>query len=911
MSGSTPSSFKRAFVGDDDGYATQVPADDLLHVAGPYGAIFRVTSTAATDTVTLSATALSSLALGLSQIYLGTLSVTEPALNNIYQRDTRTGSAFSLGAGTVPLTISATEVVTRLQYRLRNAAVPATTLVDWTELTFSRVSGAQTLSVPVPAGLYKYLIDLRPNTDAAKVVSTTNGVMMGEVRAFAGQSLAQTFIDTRPSGDTATIVSLGLSVSAWAWIWASTALNSGAVPQVTDTARLNFPVASWVQSSDAGVWDSAWAVQYQNRMIALTGVPCGLVGYAVGGTGIATWLSGYTTPGTPHWDDLISTITAAGGKFGGFLWCHGHYESKNSTTSAVYLAALQTFFAGLAAAFPSSGTFYQIIGSIPAIGAYGGSTATTVNMVRETAKDYVASVAASAHVDGLDITMVADLVHYSQAGAITFADEWFRADAKKMGLATYGNDGPLITTATRAYGTANIVLAVTQGNGGTAWVTSGSIVNQFTVYPAGTLTGALTINSVTTSAAGQLTLVLSAAPTEPAALDIWYRRSPDDATIIATTIRDNVTGDSIATGRQLALLGEATTASIPVAVITINTISGANAGTSTAITGTYSNSLPTALDYSTNGGTTWVVAPAPTIGGGTWSFTLGSGFTVGVYRLQVRDNLSRGSGTSNIYSIAQAAPATLPTIATKVFSFSMALPNAGLFTDTGLSVQAAVGDYVGSIQDRSSTSNYFIQATQANKPQFVANVKNGLPGLYFTGSLSHLLSLQGAGTLMTTLKASTGYTIFLVYTPTSLPSVAATIFAASEKAKTGGFNIIRGSQILSTTAVRSSRNSDTVYYQPGVAAAAAANQINKDITRYDSAAPTLRIKVNALVEASLAPAGLGTNAFTACYIGAEGTSAVDQFFFDGYIHQIEVWNSTASDADRDALVTYGTNQWGS
>lgn len=47
----TPSSFKRVFVGDDDSYATQVPADDLFHVAGPYGAIFRVESTSSADTL--------------------------------------------------------------------------------------------------------------------------------------------------------------------------------------------------------------------------------------------------------------------------------------------------------------------------------------------------------------------------------------------------------------------------------------------------------------------------------------------------------------------------------------------------------------------------------------------------------------------------------------------------------------------------------------------------------------------------------------------------------------------------------------------------------------------------------------------------------------------------------------------
>ena len=52
MSGrSTPSSFKRLFVGDDDSYAGVVPAQDLVNVAGPYGPIFRVSSTATVDSV--------------------------------------------------------------------------------------------------------------------------------------------------------------------------------------------------------------------------------------------------------------------------------------------------------------------------------------------------------------------------------------------------------------------------------------------------------------------------------------------------------------------------------------------------------------------------------------------------------------------------------------------------------------------------------------------------------------------------------------------------------------------------------------------------------------------------------------------------------------------------------------------
>lgn len=906
----TPSTLKRLFVGDDAGNATKVPDEDLLHIAGPFGPIMRVSSTNDEDTITFSPEVFASLALGLSRIYLGTLTVSDLIANTVYQRDTRTGSTFSKGAGVVPVTISATEVMVRVEYRLRDAASPTTTLVDWTEVDFQRVSGSQVVDIPVPAGLYKYLIDIRPNSDDAKAGSTTQPVMMGEVRAFAGQSLAQEFIDTRPSGDTTTIASLGLTVSPWAWIWASTALNSGAVPQVADFSRINFPVTAWAQSSDAGPWDSAWAVQYQNKMISLTGVPCGLVGYAVGGTGIATWLPGYSGGGTAHYEDLVSTIQNAGGKFGGFLWCQGHYESKNGTTASEYLDALEALFTALAASFPTSGAFYQIISTIPAIGAYSGATPTTINMVRATAKGYVAGVSQARYIDGLDIALMPDLVHYTQAAAINYANEWWRADAALMGLATYGNNGPLITSAVRAYGSADIVLSVSQVNGGTSWVTSGSIANQFTVYPAGTLSGALTISSVNTSNAAQITITLSAPPSEPASLDIWYRISPDDSTIVATTIRDNVTGDSIATGRQLALVGTAVTASIPVVALTISSIADANAGTSISVSGTYTNGLPTSLEYSSNQGATWTAASSPTIGSGNYSFTIGSGLPVGVYSLWVRDPLSGGSVHSNTFVMAQASPATLPTITSPVFGLNASAGQTHFYTDTGRTVQAIIGDAVRGVADLTGTGNHFIQPSTTLAPQYQANIKNGLPGLRFTGTTFQFLELVSGGTLGTTLQGSSGFTIFLVYTPAALPAVAYSVFATGVKATSGGYDIIRGAQGLAAASVRASRNfSSGAFYNVSVAAATAGNQLNKQVTRYDGT--NLKAAINAIAEASIAAGSITATPFDFTTIGVEWGAGSKQFYLDGWVHELRVWNSAASDANRTNLLNYGTSQWGS
>jgi hypothetical protein len=855
------------------------------------------------------------LAALIAAIYSGTLTITQPPANAIYQRDTRTGGLFGKGAGTIPITFTASEVITRLECRVRDYANPNTVLVDYTEIDFERVSGEQTVHGPAPAGLYRYLTDLRPNSDNQKVASTTEPVMMGEVRAFAGQSLAQEFIDTRPSADATTFTSLGLEVSEWAWIWAATALNSGAVPQVPDFGQINYPVTAWEQSSTTGDWKSAWAVQYQNQMIAETGVPCGLVGYAVGGTGIATWLPGYDGGGTPHWPILTEIISTAGGKFGGFLWCQGHYEARMLTAAltdtTAYREQIDLLFASLAEEYPGV-EFFQVLSSIPAIGVYSGTTPITINQVRLVNKQYVADTADAAYVDGLDIELVADAVHYSQVGAITFANAWFRADAQKMGLATYGNDGPLITSAVRAYGSADIVLAVDQVNGGTAWVTSGSIANQFTVYPSGTTSGALTISSVNTSNPAQLVLTLSAPPTEPAALDTWPRISPDDATIIATTIRDNVTGDDIATGRQLALLGTPITAAVPVAVLTVATIASDDADTLIEVSGTYSNTiLASGLEYSSDQGANWITATdSVVISAGNYSFDITAGLPVGVYELWVRDPISFGYGESNVFEMAQAAPATLPTIASPVFGMTAADGLATLWANTGRTTQAVIGGAVQGVTDVTASGNHFSQATATRAPIWQADIKNGLPGLYFDDTLFNVLNLISGATLGTTLKSSTGYTIFLVFTPEN-DAVNFTVFAAAEQAKSGGYNIIRGAQGLSTNAMRASRNSDTVYYQPSIAAATAANQLAKVVTRYDSAGSELAIAVNALSEATVVPGALGVNPFTAITIGAEGSNSITQFYLRGWVHEIRIWDSVASDLQRDNLLTYATSQWGS
>lgn len=853
---------------------------------------------------------LSDLAEALAQIYLGTMTLTQPLANSVHQRTTRSGGLYSLGAGPVPLVISCTEPPTRLDYRLRDATAPATVLLDWTTLDFQRVTGSQTVSPSVPAGLEVYLIDIRPNQHAAKIVSTTNAVMVGELIGLAGQSWAQDLLTPVPSGDATTIASAGLTISGWGRVFAAFATNSGAYPAVADFGETNYPPAAWQLPSDAGTFDGTGVVELINRIVAEYSVPVGVVGYAVGGTGIESWLPGYDGPGDPHYEKLIAVLDAAGlDETSTLVWFQGHYESKNGNTAENYAAQLEGLLITSLRGRYGAGLKY-VVGTIPGIGSYSGTVA-GINMVRETAIAFVADYAATMQlVDCMDATQDNDLVHAGQTGNILVARAIYRAFGKLHGLADYGARGPLITGASRDYASADIVLAIDQQNGGTAWVEVGDCIDQFAVYPAGTTSGALTISDIITTDPAELIVRLSTAPPE-AAYDLWYRRSPDTADQIDHGLYDNVTdGDGITQGRQLAMTGAAIPVAYPVAVMTMAAISDGEAGTAIAVSGTYSNGLPSALEYSADGGTTWTAASGETIGAGAWSFSIGSGLPVGAYRLIVRDVTSLGSATSGRFVMAQASPATLPTIADHVFSFSAANADAQFYTDTGRTVPAVIGDTVRGLADKSGTGNHFSQATAARAPALAANVANGLPGLRFTGTASQFMSLVSGATLGATLKAATNYTILAVYTPADLPAIAYTVFAAGERAKSGGFNIMRAGQGLASGVGRASRNSDSTFYQPTVTAGWVVGRLNKEVVRYTGAGPTLKVLINALAEGSVATAGVGANAWDAVRLGAEGSNSVDQFFLNGWIHQLEIWTTASDDTVRDALAAYATDQWG-
>lgn len=858
--------------------------------------------TAAAD---LSRIQIRAFAAVLARIYTGTMAVTQPLANHIHQRDTVTGGVFGKGVGTVPIQITASAPVVTLERQVIDFDAPGTLLEDWASAGPPLAAGLSTVNVPLSATLKRVVFRFRANGDDASIVATTVPVMLGEVVLIGdSQSLGVAMMSTRYTGGGQTISDMGLTPSPFGWGFASIANGVQDELQVT----YNYPPTAWQQPNDtAGVFTSAFSVEFMNRMIALLGVPVGMIGYAVGGSSQTKW-----QPGGEHWARLIDVIDRAGGRFGTAISWIGHQNSRDGTTYQSMRDQYGVFFAALDAAYPNT-TRKRILSTIPGIGNYSGSTADSVNAIRRAAIDFAASTPASArYVDALDGQLGSDLVHPTQLGNITNARSVFRALGNLFGLVPHDSRGPLITGASRDFGSRWIYLAASQVNGGTAWVGAGTPANQFLIYPAGTSTTPLALDATTPidlSNPARIGLQLAAAPTEPAGFDVWYRRRPDTAFTIGSAIYDNVTdGDGITNGRQLAIITEPLRLERPQTVLTVAAVSDKAPGQAIPLSGTYTNGLPTSLAYSVDDGATFTgFSPAATIAGGNWSASIPGGVPVGAWRIIVRDADTLGAVTTNPFKVAVVSPIAVPVVASPVLAFDMSAPWDSAFSDTGRAVQASMGQAVAGLADTSGAGNHMLQDAEAARPMLLASVKNSLPGLRFTGSLSQFLTMAAPGGILDALKEAQEFTALVVWTPASLPAAAQDVITFGQSSLTG-FNTVRFSQHLSSGAVRAGRHSDTVLGNtPG--ANVSLNSVVTQVVRL-SADGTLRSAVNAVPETVRTATSLGVGPLDFGSLGASMNRNPDKYYLNGWVYEVRIWLAGSDAAKRDQLLSYGPSKWG-
>jgi hypothetical protein len=165
--------------------------------------------------------------------------------------------------------------------------------------------------------------------------------------------------------------------------------------------------------------------------------------------------------------------------------------------------------------------------------------------------------------------------------------------------------------------------------------------------------------------------------------------------------------------------------------ITIGSIVAPALNAAFTVSGGIFNDAPTALDYSTNGGTTWVAAPSPVISANAYSFTA-AGLGAGTYTIRVRDHADVAvMGVSNSFTInaptisLNAVPGTVQLAAPLALGGTVSPANAAVQVGLSSSATVAPTSWVNAVVSAgawnasitpAATGNFYIWAEQQATP---------------------------------------------------------------------------------------------------------------------------------------------------------------------------------------------------
>jgi hypothetical protein len=120
------------------------------------------------------------------------------------------------------------------------------------------------------------------------------------------------------------------------------------------------------------------------------------------------------------------------------------------------------------------------------------------------------------------------------------------------------------------------------------------------------------------------------------------------------------------------------------ATITVASIIAPAPGAGFAVTGGIFNDAPAALDYSTDGGVTWIAAASPVITANAYSFTA-AGLNAGTYTIRVRDHANVAvTGGSNSFTIVPPSVAINALPATGIVNAALAVAGEVLPANSGV-----------------------------------------------------------------------------------------------------------------------------------------------------------------------------------------------------------------------------------
>jgi hypothetical protein len=181
-------------------------------------------------------------------------------------------------------------------------------------------------------------------------------------------------------------------------------------------------------------------------------------------------------------------------------------------------------------------------------------------------------------------------------------------------------------------------------------------------------------------------------------------------------------------------------AGAPAQAITVNTPATQTVGTAFAVTGTYANGTPTALDYrlSDDPAGQWTQVATATISGGNFSFSVTPATASAGRTISVRDRTTQVSGTSGTYAVNAAGGATTYATMSATDKDSTITVSAD-----GLTVTGTAAGFKSARASRGVTSGkYYFEAKMAGAGRVMIGVGNAsCPTNNFVGN-----DPSGAGT---------------------------------------------------------------------------------------------------------------------------------------------------------------------
>ena len=214
-----------------------------------------------------------------------------------------------------------------------------------------------------------------------------------------------------------------------------------------------------------------------------------------------------------------------------------------------------------------------------------------------------------------------------------------------------------------------------------------------------------------------------------------------------------------------------------------------------------------------------------------------------------------------------------------------------------------------------------MKAYQDVAPVWANNITNSKPGFRFTAAAPNgyhdfmygdayvrpyiIDKLRNGGT------TPTAFTLWAVFKPATVPtgSTQACIFSSGAGSLSSGMNInlgISATNVHFAVASSASTNSNAVLMTP------TANGLIKVVARFTNFGTATKLAVNSLSEGSLTPTGtMNGSAWDYVYLASRQIGGAQAEYFDGWLHEIRIWQTAVTDSVRDDLLSYATYKWGS